>query len=239
MRENGHDGLFGVDEIHLVDADCFVEPQVRASGRIPDCARHNGRNPLVFCPSVLIGVACSARQTCGQAEQDRADLHELDLVEAIQNVLRPKMDLGRQLAQGIGAALDPVGVVPRHHEDNRLRVLGDALRASVQAARVAFEAIQSGKVGIAGNTGMVLARNLKGIAILGFDALPETLGKIRDGEITATIEQFPGKQSSLGVQTLAAFIKSGKRPAEKILLLTPVAITKDNLKVAERLGEVK
>ena len=42
----------------------------------------------------------------------------------------------------------------------------------------------------------VKARNLKGIAIIGFDALPETLGKIRDGEITATIEQFPGKQSA-------------------------------------------
>jgi hypothetical protein len=49
------------------------------------------------------------------------------------------------------------------HEDNRIRVLGDALRASVLAARTAFEAIQSGKVGMTGNTGMVLARNLKGI----------------------------------------------------------------------------
>ena len=85
----------------------------------------------------------------------------------------------------------------------------------------------------------VKSRGLKGIAIIGFDALPEALAQVRDGGLTATIEQFPGKQSSIGVQTLAAFIKSGKKPAEKILLLTPVAITKDNLQVAERLGEVK
>jgi len=85
----------------------------------------------------------------------------------------------------------------------------------------------------------VKARGLTGIVIIGFDALPEALAQVRDGGLTATIEQFPGKQSAIGVQTLAAFIKSGKKPAEKVLLLTPVAITKANLKVAERLGEVK
>ena len=85
----------------------------------------------------------------------------------------------------------------------------------------------------------VKARNLKGIAIIGFDALPETLGKIRDGEITATIEQFPGKQSATGVDILADYIESGKKPAQQITLLTPVAITKDNLNTAERLSEVK
>src|SRR5262245_37282193 len=85
----------------------------------------------------------------------------------------------------------------------------------------------------------VKARGLKGIAIIGFDALPEALAQVRDGGLSATIEQFPGQQSSLGVQTLADFIKSGKKPVTKVLLLTPVAITKDNLKTAERLGEVK
>ena len=39
----------------------------------------------------------------------------------------------------------------------------------------------------------VKARNLKGIAIIGFDALPEALGKVRDGDLTATIEQFPAQ----------------------------------------------
>jgi ABC-type sugar transport system substrate-binding protein len=102
------------------------------------------------------------------------------------------------------------------------------------------------KVIVAANDDMALgameavkARNLSGIAIIGFDALPEALAQVRDGGLTATIEQFPGQQSALGVQTLVDFIKSGKQPAEKLMLLTPVAITKDNLNTAERLGEVK
>ncbi len=102
------------------------------------------------------------------------------------------------------------------------------------------------KVIVAANDDMALgameavkARGLTGIAIIGFDALPEALAQVRDGGLTATIEQFPGQQSSLGVQTLVAFLKDGTKPAEKVLLITPVAVTKDNLNVAERLGEVK
>ena len=99
---------------------------------------------------------------------------------------------------------------------------------------------------VAGNDDMALgaleavkARNLKGIVIIGFDALPETLGKIRDGEITATVEQFPGKQSATAVQIMADYLKTGAKPAQQINLITPVAITKDNLKEGERLDEVK
>jgi len=102
------------------------------------------------------------------------------------------------------------------------------------------------KVIVAANDDMALgameavkARNLSGIAIIGFDALPEALAQVRDGGLTATIEQFPGKQSALGVQTLTSFLKDGTKPAEKVILLTPVAVTKDNLNIAERLGEVK
>ena len=85
----------------------------------------------------------------------------------------------------------------------------------------------------------VKARNLKGIVIIGFDALPEALGKVRDGEMTATIEQFPGKQSATAVQILAEYLKSGKKPDQQITLLTPIAITKDNIKDGERLNELK
>ena len=85
----------------------------------------------------------------------------------------------------------------------------------------------------------VKARNLKGVAIIGFDALPEALAKVRDGEMTATIEQFPGKQSAWGVQLVSDYVKSGKKPEQQVNLITPAAITKDNLKDAERLDEVK
>ncbi len=70
------------------------------------------------------------------------------------------------------------------------------------------------KVIVAANDDMALgameavkSRGLSGIAIIGFDALPEALAQVRDGGLTATIEQFPGQQSSLGVQTLVDFIK--------------------------------
>ena len=102
------------------------------------------------------------------------------------------------------------------------------------------------KVIVAANDDMALgameavkARSLSGIAIIGFDALPEALAQVRDGGLTATIEQFPGQQSATGVQILADFIKNGKKPDQNLVLLTPVAITKDNLNTAERLGEVK
>jgi inositol transport system substrate-binding protein len=85
----------------------------------------------------------------------------------------------------------------------------------------------------------VKARGLTGIAIIGFDALPEALAQVRDGGLTATIEQFPGKQSATGVKILMDFIKNGTKPAEALTLLTPVAITKENLKLGERLSEVK
>jgi ribose transport system substrate-binding protein/inositol transport system substrate-binding protein len=86
----------------------------------------------------------------------------------------------------------------------------------------------------------VKGRNLAGkIAIIGFDSLPEALAQVRDGGMTATIEQFPGLQSRTAVQILVAYLRDGKAPEAKVKLLTPVAITKDNLSTAERLGEAK
>ena len=63
--------------------------------------------------------------------------------------------------------------------------------------------------------------------------------QIKAGDLTATIEQMPGGQSRGAVDTLVAFVRDGKQPAQKVTLLTPIAITKDNLNQAERLGEVK
>ena len=53
------------------------------------------------------------------------------------------------------------------------------------------------------------------------------------------LEQFPGKQSATAVQIMADYLKTGAKPAQQINLITPVAITKDNLKEGERLDEVK
>lgn len=76
------------------------------------------------------------------------------------------------------------------------------------------------------------------IAIIGFDALPEALASVRDGGLLATIEQFPGGQSRGATQALVSFLRDGKKP-ESITLLSPIAITKDNIEQGERLGEVQ
>jgi len=84
------------------------------------------------------------------------------------------------------------------------------------------------------------ARNLLGkVKLIGFDALPEALGQIRAGNLTATIEQLPGGQVRGALQTLVGFLRDGKKPDSQLILLTPIAITSDNLNQAERLNEVK
>ena len=88
---------------------------------------------------------------------------------------------------------------------------------------------------IKGTCGFLGLPRLEAVAHAG----ENVLGKIRDGEITATIEQFPGKQSAMGVDMVAEFIKSGKKPDQQITLLTPAVITKENLNEAERLSEAK
>ena len=76
------------------------------------------------------------------------------------------------------------------------------------------------------------------IAILGFDALPEALGSVRDGGLTATVEQFPGGQTEQALDVLLAYLKDGTQP-EPLILLEPITITKDNLDASERIGEIQ
>jgi ABC-type sugar transport system substrate-binding protein len=75
------------------------------------------------------------------------------------------------------------------------------------------------------------------IAIIGFDALPEALAAVRDGGLTATIEQMPGGQSRGALQAMLDHLRNGTQPDAETLL-TPIAITQDNLDMAERLGEI-
>ena len=75
------------------------------------------------------------------------------------------------------------------------------------------------------------------IPIIGFDALPEALAAVRDGRLTATIEQTPGMQSATAMEAMVMHLREGSTP-EKVTLLEPFAVTQDNLDRAERLGEV-
>lgn len=75
------------------------------------------------------------------------------------------------------------------------------------------------------------------VAIIGFDALPEALAAVRDGGLTATIEQMPGGQSARAMEAMVAYLRDEMQP-EKVTLLEPFAVTNDNLDKAERLGEL-
>lgn len=83
------------------------------------------------------------------------------------------------------------------------------------------------------------ARNFTDVKIYGFDALPEALVAVRDGKLAGTVEQFPGQQSRTAVQIAVAYAKNKTEPKEKLVLLTPIVIGKDNLDKAERLSETK
>jgi inositol transport system substrate-binding protein len=83
------------------------------------------------------------------------------------------------------------------------------------------------------------ARNFNDVKIYGFDALPEALVAVRDGKLAGTVEQFPGEQSRTAVQIAVAYAKDKTEPKDKLVLLTPIVIGKDNLDKAERLNETK
>ena len=91
--------------------------------------------------------------------------------------------------------------------------------------------------------GAIEAVKGKGIAdkvkVIGFDALPEALGAVRDGALAGTVEQFPGGQSRKAMQIMVELLKNQTKPESDLVLLTPVMITKANLDQAERLGELK
>jgi len=74
--------------------------------------------------------------------------------------------------------------------------------------------------------------------VIGFDALPEALGSVRDGGLLATIEQFPGGQSRGATQALVSYLREGVEP-EALTLLSPIAITAENIDQGERLGELE
>ena len=75
------------------------------------------------------------------------------------------------------------------------------------------------------------------VMVVGFDALPDALVAVRDGEIAATVEQLPAEQVETSMTALIDFIRNKKALESKNI--TPVLITKENLTQAERYNEVK
>jgi inositol transport system substrate-binding protein len=75
------------------------------------------------------------------------------------------------------------------------------------------------------------------VMVIGFDALPEALAKIRSGDQAATIEQSPGKQIRTGMQVVVDYIRK-KTPLHDEVI-KPFLVDKTNLDQAERIAEAK
>ena len=83
-------------------------------------------------------------------------------------------------------------------------------------------------------------KNLNGkVAVIGFDAITESLQAIMKGDQTADIDQFPGAQSATALDMLEAFLTKGTKPAQHDTFLPPVLIDKNNLPCAAFFGELQ
>jgi inositol transport system substrate-binding protein len=81
------------------------------------------------------------------------------------------------------------------------------------------------------------ASGITGVKVLGFNATPEALARVRDGEMAATVEQSPARQARAALQQLVASIRAHTLiPGASI---TPILITRANIAQAERIGEVR
>ena len=75
------------------------------------------------------------------------------------------------------------------------------------------------------------------VKVIGFDATPEALKLIRDGEMAATVEQSPITQARTALRQLVARIRN-QTPMVGASI-APVLITQSNINRAERIGEVR
>jgi inositol transport system substrate-binding protein len=77
---------------------------------------------------------------------------------------------------------------------------------------------------------------ISGVKVLGFNATPEALARVRDGQLAATVEQSPARQARTALQQLVAKIRAHTPiPGASI---TPALITQANIAEAERFSEV-
>jgi len=78
---------------------------------------------------------------------------------------------------------------------------------------------------------------ISGVKVLGFNATPEALARLRDGQMAATVEQSPARQARAALQQLVARIRTHTPiPGATI---TPILITQANIGQAERVGEAR
>ena len=63
------------------------------------------------------------------------------------------------------------------------------------------------------------------VALVGYDAYPDNVAKIKSGIFTALIAQDPAAEARLAVKTLVTYIKTGKKPAKKSVIIANKTLT--------------
>ena len=133
-----------------------------------------------------------------------------------------------------------------HPDDESFCGAGTAMRYAAAGARIVLVTATLGQRGKCGDPPVcrpeeieaTRERELREAArVIGFDALPEALQAVQDGTLAATVEQFPGGQTSGAMDILITFLRDGTEPAEHDNYIEPALITADNLGEAERAEE--
>ncbi len=70
------------------------------------------------------------------------------------------------------------------------------------------------------------AAGIKNKVTMGFDATPDAFQYMKEGKLSATIDQFPGKQAGQALQILVDQIKAKKKPAKQVIYINPEPVTK-------------
>ncbi len=70
------------------------------------------------------------------------------------------------------------------------------------------------------------AAGVKGKVTVGFDATPDAFQYMREGKLTATIDQFPGKQAGEALKYLVDYVKTKKKPAKSVYYINPEPVSK-------------
>lgn len=67
--------------------------------------------------------------------------------------------------------------------------------------------------------------DLGSMITVGFDATTDAFAYMKDGKLSATVDQFPGRQAGQALKVLYDFITEGKKPANSVVYIKPLPVT--------------
>lgn len=67
---------------------------------------------------------------------------------------------------------------------------------------------------------------------VGYDGIPDAFLYMKDGKLSATVDQFPVKQAGQALQYLVDYIKNGTKPPKQVVLINPELVTPDLVRKA-------